>query len=121
MVASVSAAVLTILPAYYYVTNLMSASVPSHAARVVGAWEAQDADGETVRLRFSKFNMVAVESPDVHQRGPVTWLPGRAGFVASPLPILAFIGEDHTHTVTQWPTEGVDVLVVDGLVYKRAV
>lgn len=76
-----------------------------------------NSDGEAHVLKFNRFNMVSVETPDVRQRGPVEWEEG--AFVAGPLPVLSFLGESQRFAVSHWPTDAGDVFVVDGLEYRK--
>lgn len=114
--AAVSAAVLTVVPAYVYLASVAGAPRPPHAERLPGGvWEGEDADGEPVRLRFNRYNFVLAERDDGRRRGAVEWPPGEDAFVIAPL-----LGARERVDVQTWPSDAApDALVAGGVAYKR--
>lgn len=96
---------------------LNNRALQAYATHLVGTWQAEDEHGDACVLRFNRFNMVSVETPDVRQKGPVEW--SEQSFTAGPLPVLSFLGESKTFKVTHWPASTADVLAVDGLNYRK--
>lgn len=119
MTAAVSAAVLTVVPAYVFLASVAGAPRPPAAERLPGGvWHGVDAAGEPVRLRFNRWNFVLAESDDGgRRRGAVEWDAAGAGFAIAPL--LGW-GEREAVAVQAWPTDAApDALVAGGVAYTR--